>query len=201
MNYKFSMNHNASGLALHIHICKAVGENDTWHTFEMTSDELDELRRILGVGMGDCDHCEELEELKRFYAEGRIVLKEDVAAYRAFMEEGRVISHDMKRLTEHELWLKGHSISLEQIRDQQDIHTAGITALGNRINDVARNTTSHLKRLEAGQEGLESTCQIRWGQIQDLKKEVEILRLALFTVNQRAEEDRNRGQSKLKSSK
>ena len=72
MNYKFSMNHNASGIGLHIHICNAIGENDTWHTFEMASDELDELRRVLGGGMGDCDHCVELKLWKK-HLEGKVI--------------------------------------------------------------------------------------------------------------------------------
>lgn len=151
-------------------------------------DELDELRRIIGVGMGDCDHCPAWKP----YIESTKV---------AAQKDAEVISHDMKRLCEHELWLKRHSISLEQLRDQQDIHTAGITALGNKINGCASNATHHIKRhdgeLEMVSEGVVKLIK----ELGELQKEVEVLKLALVTVNHRAEEDRGRGQSKLKSTK
>jgi hypothetical protein len=99
---------------------RPIGTPDWRTVHKFTDDELDELRRILGVGMGDCDHCPAWKP----YMESTKV---------AAQKDAEVISHDMKRLCEHELWLKGHSISLEQLRDQQDINTAGITALGNKI--------------------------------------------------------------------
>lgn len=68
-------------------------EGDPIHLWTMTDDSLDELRRVLDIGMGDCDHCKAWKQYTDRYPE--------------------VISHDMKRLNEHDLWLKGHALCLE----------------------------------------------------------------------------------------
>jgi len=55
---------------------KVMGEGDITHALVMTEDELDLFRRALGVGMGDCDHCDELQELRKLYAESRVMPKD-----------------------------------------------------------------------------------------------------------------------------
>ena len=66
-------------------------EGSPVHLWTMGEDELDELRRILGVGMGDCDHC----SAWKLYTEGQI--SETMAEKQANIDgkNKRVISHDM----------------------------------------------------------------------------------------------------------
>jgi hypothetical protein len=81
-------------------------EGEPVHLWTMVEDELDELRRVLGVGMGDCDHC---------------------PAWLPYMESlkhqvhGEVISHDMTRL---EIILTANAERLNDAEKHFDRHDA-----------------------------------------------------------------------------
>jgi hypothetical protein len=134
-------------------------------------DELDELRRVLGVGMGDCDHCEAWKDWSKPMSDEK----------RIGLRERAIISHDMKHFVE-----------------RMDALESLITKVENRLNDVGKNATYHLKRHDKELHLIAAGVAKLIKDVGDLPDEVELLKLALVTVNHRAEEDRKLGQSKPK---
>jgi hypothetical protein len=82
------------------------------HVLVFDDDELDELRRVLGVGMGDCDHCPELKLAKL----------DSLAGF---------ISHDMKRLEAATLHLVTRVTKLEDA-----VNTAPLYDLCKRVTTM-----------------------------------------------------------------
>lgn len=120
LNHKFSIDGGGEDCIsrLHIHTCESVGTRDTWNTFELTEEELDNLRRVLGVGMGDCDHCEELKELKRL-----VVCRPVCEFAKSLSDEQDIHSYSLKRVWEEIELLKSRNeiltLALSVFRDKQ----------------------------------------------------------------------------------
>lgn len=164
------------------------GTLDWRQVVSMTPDELDDLRRLLGVGMGDCDHCPAWKPymestMKR--AQGENLISCDMMRFREQLDklEEQIVSVQSKtNKTESHLNTMAASYGkrIESLELSRLAHTNRLGGLdkdlvevANKVESVANNATYHLKRLEEGQFGLESTCKIRWGQIQDLTKDTK----------------------------
>jgi len=145
LKHKFKLEKVVDGcktvLALQIHRCNQVGSPDEWQQYILDLDELDDLRRLLDVGMGDCDHCEDAGIMR---------------AWRESLKDKKpdIISHDMKRLSERmddltrtqnqlvhkvakDYCLGGTPCEfVKGVAEQGDIATAGLHALAKCIDDL-----------------------------------------------------------------
>jgi hypothetical protein len=116
---------------------------DRFITFN--DNELEELRRVLDIGMGDCDHCDEVAQLRTFFAKGQVIAEDDVLPFRAYKN---IISHDMKRLMTD--WGVGVDKRLDNIEGQianlvKNTY-ADDTEIRNKATALASNVTHHIKR-------------------------------------------------------
>lgn len=113
-----------------LHFAVGWNPNSIWEPNVMVfdNDELEELRRVLDIGMGDCDHCPAWEPYIRDCVLGK-----------------KVISHDMTRLNKHDLWLKGHKEMIDAHGKRLDgydrhfvEHGEILLRLSNRLDKVAQ---------------------------------------------------------------
>jgi hypothetical protein len=82
------------------------------------NEEMDELRRVLGIGMGDCDHCDAWKDWKKPIPDG----------VRCEMRSRAIISHDIKRIEENLLHLVTRVTNLES-----NVNTAPLYDLSKRV--------------------------------------------------------------------
>lgn len=110
-------------MALQIHRCNQPGVPDEWQQYILDPDELEELRRVLDIGMGDCDHCEDAGIMQR-WRESQCKPKE------------KVISHDMTRLMKE--WGSGVDSRLDNIEGQ----IGKVAKVENQIINVSKRLTA-----------------------------------------------------------
>jgi len=142
IKHKFKFERVADGynnvMALQIHRCNQLGSPDEWQQYILDPDELEELRRVLDIGMGDCDHC----SAWKLYFDGMVeeTMEEREAKIKAKENRQNIISHDMRRFAKLELWLEGLSDSINAV---QTMHTAGLNECRNEIAHIKEDLSGH----------------------------------------------------------
>lgn len=126
-------------------------EGEPVHLWTMFEDDLDELRRILGVGMGDCDHCPAwlpyMESLKH-QVRGEVIscdmihLKEQV---------GDSIQEIDGELKEHEQHFERHDALL-------DVNSKEIARVNSHLNTMTGAYGKRIGNLETRMDNLDG-----WG--------------------------------------
>jgi len=114
---------------LSIHRCMPVGTDDQWYSFNLDPDELDELHRILDIGMGDCDHCDDA-----IISHDMTRLKESVMVDINNLREHHM--RDASRIARLEKGLGGLSTSVEHIGDESTNALDGLHTLAKCIDDI-----------------------------------------------------------------
>jgi hypothetical protein len=91
MKHTFRLSKDKEDTHLTIHRCNNVGSNDQWFSFILGSSDIDDLKRVLG--MGDCDHCDPAWQIKK--------LEQALIDARKYYG-GNIISCDMMRFASSE---------------------------------------------------------------------------------------------------
>lgn len=93
------------------------GKDKPISLWTMTEEHLEELRRVLDVGMGDCDHC----DAWTLYSSGKL----------------ETTSEQVDRtFAQHQVWLKGHTVCISN-------HAGRISGLETRIKGVEDDLIGH----------------------------------------------------------
>jgi hypothetical protein len=152
----------------------------------MREDDLEELRRVLDIGMGDCNHCPAWIPYMESLSKGNLV-------------DAGVISHDMKRLSDrvddltrtHNQFVqrvaKDYCLGgtpcefVKGVAEQGDIATAGLHALAKCIDDLKQDVDGIHKETDwathMGERFNHATADIDW-----MKEELSIIKFALNTL-------------------